>query len=167
MSSPRVLPTATYTFEVRLRPEFSDPEGTAALALLQEAGAAALKEVRVARLYEIRGPLSPNQAQQAAKDLLSDPVTQEVRLVAPAPAPMNGMNFWRVEVWLKENVSDPVGQTVRDAIAGMGLPRPELVRVASAYRVTGRSTKASLEKAVSRCLANPIIHRAVISEAHP
>jgi hypothetical protein len=76
-----------------------------------------LREARLSRLYEIKGPLSANQAHQAARDLLNDPVTQEFRVVTPAPAPLNGMNFWRVEVWLKPTVSDPVGDTVREALA--------------------------------------------------
>ena len=163
----RTQPAATHLIEVRLRPEFADAEGAAALALLQAQGLSSLREARLSRLYEIKGALTANQAQQAARDLLSDPVTQEFRAVTPAPAPLNGMNFWRVEVWLKPSVTDPVGETVRDALAGMGLPRPESVRCALVFRVSGRATKATLEKAVSRSLSNPLIHRAVVAEAHP
>ncbi len=163
----RVQPSNTHLIEVRLRPEHLDAEGFAALALLQSQGLSSLKEARVSRLYEIKGPISANQVQQAAKDLLCDAVTQEHRVVAPAPAPMNGANFWRVEVWLKPTVTDPVGETVRDAISDMGLPRPDSVRCALVYRLAGRSNKAALEKAVSKSLANPLIHRAVVTEAHP
>ncbi|MDE2291860.1 MAG: phosphoribosylformylglycinamidine synthase subunit PurS, partial [Elusimicrobia bacterium] len=123
--SVRVQPLSTHLIEVRLRPEFADAEGAAALALLHAQGQTALREVRVSRLYEISGPVSATQAQQAAKELLSDAVTQEHRMLAPVPAPMNGMNFWRVEVWLKPTVSDPAGDTVREAMADAGLPRPD------------------------------------------
>ena len=167
MSAPRAAAANTHLIEVRLRPEHADAEGASALALLQAQGMTALKEARVSRLYEIAGPLSANQVLQAAKDLLCDAVTQELRVIAPAPAPMNGMNFWRVEVWLKPTVTDPVGETVREAIADMGLPKPDGVRCALVYRLVGRANKAALEKAVSKCLANPLIHRAVVSEAHP
>jgi phosphoribosylformylglycinamidine (FGAM) synthase PurS component len=153
--------------EVRLRPEHSDAEGFSALALLHGQSLSALKEARVSRLYEIKGPLSANQVLQITKDLLCDGVTQEYRVITPAPAPMNGMNFWRVEVWLKSTVTDPVGETVRETIISMGLPAPETVRCALVYRIAGRTTKVNLEKAVLKCLANPLIHRAVISEAHP
>jgi phosphoribosylformylglycinamidine (FGAM) synthase PurS component len=163
----RVAPSQTHLIEIRLRPEHADAEGAAALALLQAQGLPALREARVSRVYEIKGPLSATQALQAAKDLLCDAVTQEHRVLAPVPAPMNGMNFWRVEVWPKDGVSDPVGETVRDAVADMSLPRPESVRCALAYRLVGRCNKPALEKAVARTLANPLIHRAVVSEAHP
>lgn len=164
--SVRVQPSNTHLVEVRLRAEHADAEGAAALSLLRAQGLTSLIETRVARLYEIKGPISANQVLQATKDLLCDAVTQEHRVVTPAPSPMNGANFWRVEVWLKPTVTDPVGETVRDAIADMGLPRPEAVRCALVYRLIGRTNKPALEKAVSRCLANPLIHRAVVSEAH-
>jgi phosphoribosylformylglycinamidine (FGAM) synthase PurS component len=163
----RTQPSNTHLIEVRLRPEHVDAEGFGALALLQAQGLASLKEARVSRLYEIRGPISSNQVLQVARDLLCDAVTQEHRIVAPIPAPMNGANFWRVEVWLKPTVTDPVGETVLDAIAAMALPRPESVRCALVYRLVGRTNKPALEKAVSKSLANPLIHRAVVSEAHP
>ena len=164
--SVRVQPSNTHMIEVRLRPEHADAEGAAALALLLAQVLSSLKEARVARLYVIKGPLSANQVLQATKDLLCDAVTQEHRVVAPAPAPMNGANFWRVEVWLKPAVSDPVGETVRDAIADLALPRPDSVRCALVYRLVGRANKPALERAVFRCLANPLIHRVAVSEAH-
>ena len=126
-----------------------------------------LREARVSRVYEVKGPISAGQVLQATKDLLCDAVTQEYRVLAPVNPPANGMNFWRVEVWLKPTVTDPVGETVRDAIADMGLPRPDSVRCAMVYRLCGRSNKPQLEKAVSKCLANPLIHRAVVTEAQP
>ncbi len=164
--SVRVQTSHTHLIEVRLRPEHADAEGAAALALLVAQGLSSLKEARVARVYEITGPLSANQVLQATKDLLCDAVTQEHRVIIPTPAPMNGANFWRVEIWPKPTVTDPVGETVRDAIADMALPRPDSVRCALVYRLVGRANKPALEKAVPRCLANPLIHRVVISEAH-
>lgn len=165
--SVRVQPSNTHLVEIRLKPEFADAEGAAALALLRGQGLTSIKEVRVARLYELKGPVTANHAQQAGRDLLGDPVTHEARLVAPGASPLNGMNFWRVEVWLKPTVTDPVGETVREAFAEMGLPRPESARCALVYRLNGRSTKPQIEKAVIKSLANPLIHRVVVSEAHP
>jgi phosphoribosylformylglycinamidine (FGAM) synthase PurS component len=164
--SVRVQPTNTHLIEIRLRPEHTDAEGAGALALLHGQGLSSLREARVSRLFEIKGPLSANQALQAAKDLLCDAVTQEHRVVSPSAPPMNGMNSWRVEVWLKPTVTDPVGETVRDAVAEMGLPRPDSVRCAMVYRLSGRAAKAQLERAVSRSLANPLIQTAVVTEAH-
>jgi phosphoribosylformylglycinamidine (FGAM) synthase PurS component len=165
--SVKLQPANTHLVEVKLKGEFNDAEGSAALALLKEQGLSNLKEVRMGRLYEIQGSLSANQAHQAAKDILCDAVTQEFRLVPAAPAPMNGMNFWRVEVWLKATVSDPVGATIVEAIAEGGLPKPTAARCAMLYLLNGRAVKAQIEKAVAKSLANPLIHRVVVTEAHP
>ncbi len=165
--SVRLQPSHTHFVEVRLKPEYADAEGAAALALLRGQGLTAIREVRVGRLYELKGPVTANHAQQAGRDLLGDPVTHEFRMVTPGAAPLNGMNFWRVEVWLKPTVSDPVGETVRESFVEMGLPKPESARCALVYRLNGRATKQQIEKAVAKSLANPLIHRVVVSEAHP
>ena len=157
-----------YTVEVKLRQDYIDAEGQAALSLLQGLGLNTARECRTTRLYELRGGLNSAHAQQIGRDLLADPVTQEFKLLSPSPAAVsNGMNAWRVEVWLKSSVSDPVGDTVRAAIAEMGLPQPETVRVGTAYLIAGKCGRNHLEKAVTRGLANPVIHRVTVSEVHP
>ena len=163
----KLQPANVHLIEVKLRSEFNDAEGAAAMALLREQGLSNIKDVRMGRIYEVSGALSASQAHQAGKDLLCDAVTQEFRLVPAAPPPMNGMNFWRVEVWLKPTVSDPVGATVVEAIAEGGLPRPTGVRCVMLYLLNGRAVKAQIEKAVAKSLANPLIHRVVVTEAHP
>lgn len=154
-----------HQIEVRLKPEFADAQGAQALALLQEAGLNTARELRTSQIYEIRGPLNMGQVQQAARDLLCDCVTQEFKLVNQTPV-LNGMNYWRVEVWLKNSVSDCVGETVLKAITEMGLPAPESVRCAVAYHITGKCGRNHIEKAVQKCLVNPLIHRFTVSEAH-
>ncbi|MEK7234825.1 MAG: phosphoribosylformylglycinamidine synthase subunit PurS [Elusimicrobiota bacterium] len=165
--SSKPQPANIHLIEVKLKNEFNDAEGAAALALLREQGLSNLKEVRTGRIYEITGALSAIQAHQAGKELLCDAVTQEFRLLATSPSPMNGMNFWRVEVWLKATVCDPVGDTVIEAIVENGLPRPTAAHCAMLYLLNGRALKAQVEKAVAKSLANPLIHRVVVTEAHP
>lgn len=163
----KIQPANVHLIEVKLKGEFADGEGMAAMALLRAQGLSSITEVRMGRIYEISGALTANQAHQAGKDLLCDAVTQEFRLVSAAPAPMNGMNSWRVEVWLKPTVSDPVGATVIEAVVEGGLPRPTDARCGTLYLLRGRAVKAQIEKAVAKSLANPLIHRVVVTEAHP
>lgn len=156
-----------YTVEVKLRPDYLDAEGQSALALLQGLGLTAARDCRTSRLYELRGPLNAAHAQQIARELLCDPVTQEFRLANGQETALNGMTHWRVEVWLKPSVSDPVGDTVRSAVAEMGLPEPDSVRVGAAYLIAGKCGRHQLEKLVLRGLANSVIHRITVSETHP
>lgn len=163
-STPKAAPSNSYQVEVRLRPEFADAGGEAARALLNSLGLATARQVRTSQVFQIRGPYNSGQIQQAARELLSDGVTQEYRVLSPAPPSTNGMNHWRVEVWLKESVSDPAGETVRSALIELGLPAPESVRVAQAFHITGHCHKSQLEKIIPRGLANPVIHRFTVSE---
>jgi len=155
----------TYLLEVTLKPEFTDSEGLSALGLLHRAGVTAARCVRVGRLYELRGPLNLGHVHVAVRDLLCDCVTQEFRIChAVKPSPNNG-NLWRVEVWLKPAVPDPVAESVRYALLELGIPDPE-VRCGLAYRITGKCGRNQLEKAAARSLANPVIHRCSVCEAH-
>src|SRR5207244_4237249 len=103
-----------------------DPAGEEALALLQEAGVNTARQVRSCQIYEIRGPLNLGHIHQAARELLCDGVTQEFKLASPAPV-LNGMNHWRIEIWLKHSVTDAVGESVREALIELGLPAPASV----------------------------------------
>lgn len=155
----------TYLVEVRLRDDFVDAAGAATLAQLQHAGFPCARSVRISSLFEVCGPLTQAHIQQAAKDLLCDGVTQEFKLLSHAPV-LNGMNHWRVEVWLKPTVTDPVGESVRRAIAELGLPEPDGVRCGTAYRIVGKSSKNVLDRVARRVLANPVVHAFTVTEAY-
>ncbi|MBI2787517.1 MAG: phosphoribosylformylglycinamidine synthase subunit PurS [Elusimicrobia bacterium] len=72
-----------------------------------------------------------------------------------------------VKIQAATTVSDPVGATVAEAIAEGGLQRPTSARCGMLYLLDGRAVKAQVEKAVAKSLANPLIHRVVVTEAHP
>lgn len=166
MNHPNGSRTASrHRIEVTLKSDFNDAEGKEALSLLHDVGLHTAREVRASRVYEIIGSFTAAQANQAARELLCDSVTQEFRILNQTP-PLNGMNHWRVEVWLKPTVTDTVGESVRDALVDMGLPAPQSVRTAVTYRITGKCGRNHLEKAVARALANPVIHELIVAEDH-
>ena len=156
-----------YIVDVRLKSDFSDAEGAAALALLHGLGLNTARDCRVSQLYELRGPLNQGHIHTAARELLCDQVTQEFRLASAAPPPSNGMNRWRVEVWLKDSVTDTVGESVSQALRDLGLPPLESVRRGKAYLIGGKCNRTQLENTAARCLANPVVHRLTVSEEHP
>ena len=155
--SPRAA-AAFYRVEVSLKRDLPDPDGARALSLLHAAGLSAIKEVRSAKIYALRGPLTLSHVHQAAKELLCDAVTEEYKILSPQ-APGSGSRRVRVEVWLKPEVSDPVEDSILLAFSCAGLPKPASARQGSVYYIEGRVAQAALEKIVGRCLANPLIHR--------
>jgi phosphoribosylformylglycinamidine (FGAM) synthase PurS component len=153
----------SYLVEVSLKPDFTDSEGSAAQWLLQCAGLPA-RAVRVGRLYELRGSLNLGHVHVAVRELLCDCVTQEFRICHSAGAPHSGC-LWRVEVWLKPTVTDTVGESVCQALRDLGMPEVS-VRCGMSYHISGKCGRNQLDKAVARSLANPIVHRFSLHEAH-
>lgn len=155
----------THVVEVASKLGFNDAPGQALLGQLPSLGVCGVREVRVSSLYEISGRLSSSQVDQLGRGLLCDPITQEYRLdlSASSAAFLIGPH-WRVEVWPKPQVTDPVGDSVRKAIKDMGLPEPETVRTGTAYQLTGRINQSQVERIASKLLANPVIHRTKVAQ---
>ncbi|HVC09383.1 MAG TPA: phosphoribosylformylglycinamidine synthase subunit PurS [Elusimicrobiota bacterium] len=158
---PAVSPRAAavpYRVEVNLKRDMPDPEGARALSLLRAAGLSAVKEVRSAKIYSVRGPLTLSHVHQAAKELLCDAVTEEYKILSPQ-APPSVARRTRVEVWFRPEVSDPAEDSIMLAFECAGLPKPVSARQGAVYYVEGRVAQAALEKAFARWLANPLICR--------
>ncbi|HAH07330.1 MAG TPA: hypothetical protein DCM05_12555 [Elusimicrobia bacterium] len=167
-AAPRAARSAgllTHVVEVASKLGFNDAPGQALLGLLPSVGVCGAREVRVSSLYEISGKLSSSQIDQLGRNLLCDPITQEYRLdlSASSAAFLIGPH-WRVEVWPKPQVTDPVGDSVRKAIKDMGLPEPETVRTGTAYQITGRINQNQVEKITAKLLSNQVIHRTKVSQ---
>ncbi|MBI4425377.1 MAG: phosphoribosylformylglycinamidine synthase subunit PurS [Elusimicrobia bacterium] len=157
-------PASVFRVEVTGKPGFPDAAGNAIAAQFPLLGLPAPADVRVCPVYEITGKLTQREIELAARDLLADPVTQDYRIGDGAiSAGFLIGPHWRVEVWLKASVSDPVEASVRKGLADLGLPTPERVRCGTAYKIAGRMTAAQVEKAAKKILSNPVIHRVTLA----
>jgi phosphoribosylformylglycinamidine (FGAM) synthase PurS component len=147
-----------WVVEVTQKPGNPDPAGAALVQQIAALGISGVTEARVNALYELRGKLSASQAADAARQLLADPVTQDFRVDRSGASIPTGPH-WRLEVWLKSAVTDPVGESVRKAVKDLGLPEPTAARAGTAVLVFGRLQKAQADKVLEKLLANPIIHK--------
>jgi len=149
-----------HVVEVTAKYGMIDAEGAGVLSQIQTLGIPGVKEVRVSSLYQLTGKLSPNQIQQASRELLADPITQEYRIAKGTPSRAFLMGpHWRLEVWPKPSVSDPASESVRKAVRDLGLPEPAQVRTGKAYHVFGRIARTHIERVLDKLLSNPVIHR--------
>lgn len=159
-----VAPASIYRVEVAGKQGYADVAGASVAAQFASLGLQAPAEVKVCHVYEITGRLTNRELEQAAKELLADPVTQEYRLGDGAISPAFLLApHWRVEVWLKPSVSDPVEASVLKAIADLGLPSPERVRCGTVYKIVGRLPAAQIEKAARKILSNPVVHQYTVA----
>ena len=159
---PRTMASATHRVEIFSKPGFSDPAGAAILAQLPSLGITGVTDVKVGALYEFRGPLSPNQMTVVAKEVLADPITQDFALNGQRPQGVFWGPHWRIEVWLKSTVSDPVESSLIKAVGDLGLPAPESARQGTVHKFWGRLHPVQAEKIAMKLLANPVVHRTVV-----
>jgi len=165
-SSGKTIPEPPKTLiEIAPKLGVTDPAGESTLRQLPLLGIKGLREVRVSTIYEITGKYSSANINQIARELLTDPITQDHRIEksTPSAAFMMGPHH-RVEVWLKETVSDPTGESTQRAIASLGLNEPVRVRTAHAYHFIGRLSKPQITKIVDKLLSNPVIHLTKVTQ---
>lgn len=120
-----------------------------------------VKAVRLSRLYLVEGDYAAADYKRIAGDLLLDPVSERCAPAGRRPGTKDG---WRVEVWLKDSVTDVVGESVKEAVAGALGKAPSRVRFGRAYYVSGASEPA-LRRAVERTLVNAIVNKYSVEKA--
>jgi phosphoribosylformylglycinamidine synthase subunit PurSL len=158
---------AVFRVEVWPKPGEPDPHG---LALLGQAKRQLgnVSAVHTARVYLIQAPLSDEQAQAVARELLTDPVTQ---LTTPGAKHIDDRHTM-LEVHYQPGVMDPVAQSAKSAICEMfpDLPR-DAVEVRTGFRYDfdhsggdaggdsggDRPGEDALRRFAEGTLANPVI----------
>ena len=126
----------------------TDPASRSVLAEAQHLGARGLRAASVSRLFRLSGSVSVRDAETIGRELLSDPITETVRM-APASAPGS------VDIWYKANVTDPAAGTIETALLGMGYPDIQ-VRCGLRVRFEGERAR-TLEPLIGKFLANAVI----------
>lgn len=114
-----------------------------------------LGRARVSRLYRVEGPFSRADFDRLGKELLADGITEKYSL---RPGANGFKDAWRVEVWLKDSVTDVVGESVKGAIADVLGREPAVVRFGHAYYASCGS-EAKLRHAVVKTLVNEIVNK--------
>ncbi len=141
--------------EITLKPQYADAQARGASHGLNLAGDVVITDCKSAHLYKLSGNADPREA---AQTLLCDPVT-ESWAAAPLLRPQKGWK--RVEIWLKNSVTDVTGESVEEALSSLvGACR---VRCGEAYLFQTDAKADALERAVFGTLANRMIHRVTVT----
>lgn len=159
-----------YRFLVRFR-RANDPRSVGLLADARALGFTALARIECQDLFFIEGQLSPDECQQLALSLLTDPLTQSAeweRLpAAPStPEPASVM----VEVALRPGVTDPVADEIVRAAHQLGLVGVRRASTGFRYLLffdPSASPESVSRSVIHRLLANPVIHRWTLGEIEP
>ncbi len=155
-----------WRIEVFNRPGFADVQGAGVLSDIKESGISTIEAVQFARVYLIEADLDDNFAQRLAKELLADPVCEDF-YIGRSGAPAGLAKATLLEVHLKSGVTDPVAESVTNAMKDLGAT-PETVRTARKYVLLGDLNNKQIDTIARKILANDCIEVCVIgNEAEP
>ena len=112
-------------------------------------------KARLSRLYRVDADFTAKEFGEIASELLTDKITERYSL---KPGAAGLKRACRVEVWLKDSVTDVVGESVKGAISDVMGREPAAVRFGRAYYMP-RGGGAALKRAVTRTLVNEVVNK--------
>ena len=148
----------TWRIEISNRPGVVDAVGVGLCGDIADLGVAGVEKANFIRLYQFVGLLTGAEAERIADQLLTDPITQEFRLISDEQMAV-GPRQWGVEVWFRPGVTDAVGETALKGSGDLGISGITSVVTGRAYLLTGALTRESVELICRRLLANDVIER--------
>ncbi|MHC4678518.1 MAG: phosphoribosylformylglycinamidine synthase subunit PurS, partial [Planctomycetota bacterium] len=149
-----------WRFEVFNKSGFSDVHGMSVLDDIGELGIASVQVVQSAKVFLIEADFDKAFAERVGRELLTDPVCEQY-YVGRSGAPAGLARATLIEVHLKSGVTDPVAESVRAAVADMGVEAGN-VRTARKYVLLGQITDSQTQTIAKKLLANDCIEDCII-----
>jgi len=138
-----------------------DPRGGRIVHLAGLLGVTGLVGCRVSRVYYLQGDLSMEETDRLSREVLVDPVVDEVTMGSPLPA-----SHPVVEVAPRPGVTDVEARELERAAAALGLP-PVRASTARRYELIGDLDEAAVSAISRRLLANEIIELHSLGAGQP
>jgi phosphoribosylformylglycinamidine synthase len=151
-----------WRFEIFDKENTVDTQAEQVAESIRELGITAVQAVQSAKVYLIEGDFDKNFAERIAGELLADPVCESY-IIGRGKAPAGLAKAEIVEVHLKSGVTDPVANSVTEAIADMG-ETVENVRTARKYIILGEINEKQLKLITGKVLANDCIEDVIIGD---
>ena len=151
---------APWRLELFTRSGFVDVEGQHLVAAARELGVGELDNARLGRGYLLPPALTRAEVEHIARELLVDPVLDELHLYAPGESPAAPKNARRVLVARKPGVMDTVAATIERTLGRAKLLPDSGSRHVSTFRaweLTGKLDDAQLAELARRLLGNETI----------
>ncbi len=144
--------------EVALKTGITDAYGNSVRKQIIEDLRVNVDSVQVIDVYTVNANLTHEQIGVVARDLLTDPITQEYKINEGFDRPFTVA----IEVGFKPGVTDNVGATTVEGIEdllGTKFSDAESVHTSKLYLLAGKVSQDEAEKICTGLLANPLIER--------
>src|SRR6266566_7594951 len=117
--------------------------------------------IRTSQLYNLTGQLTPTQIDQLTRQLLLDPVTQEVEL---SQKPENSVTAPLVDIFFHPGVTDTLAESVLTGASMLGITTLEHVETGRRYIFDKRLSEEEVCYITKALLYNPVIQNYVLHE---
>src|SRR3954465_1198517 len=147
-------------FRIDVRPVCADPQGQSLQDQIRQIGIDA-GQIKSSRIFLIDSDASLSEMQQAARELLADPIVESAE-VEPAQARTGSL----IEIHLKPGVMDPVAASTEMALRDMNIGARQ-VRTGRSYQFEKQLAADQLRQIAQRFLANGVIESVHFQPFHP
>jgi len=145
-----------YIVEIYKKKRSFDVFGEEIKRSIEELGIKGVKEVRVSNLYKIEGEkINKKICEKIVKELFVDNVSEDFDVYKRK---RKKKNFWEIEVYFKEGVADPVGDTAKRTIIESGILKDVNVKTGKKYYIKGKLDLKEIEEICEKILVNNLIH---------
>jgi len=141
--------------EIYKKKNFRDVFGEDIKKSIEELGISEIEEVKVSNLYKIICKTDRENIRKITKELFFDNISENFTVYRKKKTKRN---FWIVEVFLKEGVTDPVGETARKTIIESGILKDVFVKTGKKYYIKGKLKENQIKEICEKILANVLIH---------
>src|SRR6266568_295145 len=115
--------------------------------------------IRTSQLYNLTGQLTPTQIDQLTRQLLLDPVTQEVEL---SQKPENSVTAPLVDIFFHPGVTDTLAESVLTGASMLGITTLEHVETGRRYIFDKRLSEEEVRFITNALLYNPVIQNYIL-----
>ncbi|MFN4227864.1 MAG: phosphoribosylformylglycinamidine synthase subunit PurS [Candidatus Ratteibacteria bacterium] len=122
---------------------------------IEELGISKIEEVKVSNLYKIECKADKKKIEKIAKQLLIDNISENFKIYKKTRAKKN---YWIVDVFLKDGVTDPVGETTKKTIIESKILNDVEVKTGKKYYIKGKLNQSQIKNICEKILANTLIH---------